>query len=282
MKQRAFTLIELLTVIGIIALLAAIIFPVFARAKDGANRAGDISDMNSLRSALQIYRVDQGGYPPALLGYATLYASGPNAGNVIPAGQLKGFLYPRRVESLPTFQPAWNRERDNLVTPAVYPPRDARAVGSAPIVDLNGDGVISGADDIAGARQAFGPADGNVCLTGGVAPCGPNGQASFYRISGYDVAETRVPGGGRRWEVRYALFWTTLGLTTGGADDDPRQLGYNDPPETTVITWNSGYRNFDGTGGVQRGKQDIVLFLGGAARPYDSALLAARAWRVLP
>ena len=90
--RRGFTLIELLTVIAIIALLSAIIFPVFARSKAAAARNGDFSDMNSLRSALQLYRVDQGAYPPQLLGYVTLYTSGPNAGNVIPANELKSFL----------------------------------------------------------------------------------------------------------------------------------------------------------------------------------------------
>ena len=37
-KQRAFTLIELLVVIAIISILAAILFPVFARARENARR----------------------------------------------------------------------------------------------------------------------------------------------------------------------------------------------------------------------------------------------------
>ena len=103
-RKRAFTLIELLTVIAIIAILAAIILPVLARAKDNAYRNSDISNMNAIRAALQLYRVDQGAYPPALLGYVTLYASGPNMGQVIPADQLKGFLYNKRVPSLETLR----------------------------------------------------------------------------------------------------------------------------------------------------------------------------------
>ncbi|MFX8668662.1 prepilin-type N-terminal cleavage/methylation domain-containing protein, partial [Acinetobacter baumannii] len=79
------TLIELLTVIAIIALLAAITFPVFSRVKDSANRNADMSHMNTLRAAIQLYEADQNGYPPALLGFVTLYTSGPSAGNVVPA-----------------------------------------------------------------------------------------------------------------------------------------------------------------------------------------------------
>lgn len=279
--RRGFTLIELLTVLAIIALLAAITVPVFMRAKAEAARNADISDMNSLRSALQLYRVDQGAYPPALLGYVTLYSTGPNMGNVMPANEIKGFLYPRRLNSLETFKPSWNREGALVTTNAVYPTKDVRPVGSAALIDLDGDGAITNADDVSGARQAYGPTDGNVCANGTVAPCGPNGPANFYKISGYDVSEVKTSTG-KRTEVRYALFWSTLGLTTGGADDDPRQLGYNEPPETTVITWNSGYREYGAGTTVLQAKKDHVLFLGGGARPYDSKLMADRSWRVLP
>src|SRR5579862_4833867 len=84
-RKTAFTLIELLVVIAIIAILAAIIFPVFMRAKEAAYRAGDLSNMNALRNGLQLYRADQEAYPPQLLGYVTLYASGPQMNQVIPA-----------------------------------------------------------------------------------------------------------------------------------------------------------------------------------------------------
>jgi len=106
------------------------------------------------------------------------------------------------------------------------------------------------------------------------------GVANFYRISGYDVSEIRA-GGATRTELRYTLFWSQFGLASGSPDDDPRQLGYAEPPESTVITWNTGYREYTG-GNPAAGKQDIVLFLGGSARPYDSKLLHERSWRVMP
>src|SRR5215469_12833391 len=109
MKQVGFTLIELLVVIAIIAILAAILFPIGARAKDAAYRSSDMSHLNELRSALQLYRVDQGAYPPELFGYVSLYTSGANVGQPIPANLTQDFLYPKRVSSLDTFKPAYDR-----------------------------------------------------------------------------------------------------------------------------------------------------------------------------
>ncbi len=283
-RKAGFTLIEVLTVIAIIAMLAAITFPVFSRAKDSAYRNADIASMNAIRSALQLYRVDQGGYPPALLGYVTPYQDGSGGASVVPADLLSGgFLYPKRVNSIDTFRPSPDRVGKDQITSAVYPSQDSRPIGSAPILDLNGDGAIDDQDDLPLARQAFGPGDGDVCLNG-LTGCGAASgeQAQFYRISGYDVATVPAQGGGDRVELRYALFWTGYSLTqNGNAADDPRQLGYSDPPETTVITWNSFYRDFQG-GVPGHTKRDIVLFLGGAARAHDSADVADRSWRVLP
>lgn len=275
-RHSGFTLLELLVVMVVIGLLAAIIVPVFGRAKESARRSADMAKMNSLRTALQLYRVDQGAYPPALLGYVTLYQ--PANTDVIPADLTKGFLYPARVPSVEDFKPALSRAVVSDTTNAVYPNQDPRTVGSAPLHDLTGDGNITAADDPAGARQAFGPADGPVCVGGGVT-CVPTDIARYYSISGFDVAEVRDPAGGTRTELRYALFWSTFGLGAGSATDDPRQLGYNNPPEDTVITWNSYFRDYDGNE-PKRARRDIMLFLGGNARMVDSRDVFDYSWRI--
>lgn len=56
--KRAFTLIELLVVIAIIAILAAILFPVFARARENARRASCMSNMKQLGLAFMQYTQD--------------------------------------------------------------------------------------------------------------------------------------------------------------------------------------------------------------------------------
>jgi len=56
--RRAFTLIELLVVIAIIAILAAILFPVFAQAKESAKQAACILHIRQMGMAHMMYRSD--------------------------------------------------------------------------------------------------------------------------------------------------------------------------------------------------------------------------------
>jgi len=54
-ERRGFTLIELLVVIAIIAILAAILFPVFNRARESARRAKCLSNLRQFASAFMMY-----------------------------------------------------------------------------------------------------------------------------------------------------------------------------------------------------------------------------------
>src|SRR5580698_8888276 len=61
MKRTAFTLIELLVVIAIIGVLAAILFPVFAAAKQSAKASACLSNMRQVGIGASMYMSDNDG-----------------------------------------------------------------------------------------------------------------------------------------------------------------------------------------------------------------------------
>lgn len=63
--KKAFTLIELLVVIAIIAVLAAILFPVFAQAKEAAKKTACLSNLKGFGTAFALYLNDADGTYPA-------------------------------------------------------------------------------------------------------------------------------------------------------------------------------------------------------------------------
>ncbi|MDD2485589.1 MAG: prepilin-type N-terminal cleavage/methylation domain-containing protein [bacterium] len=64
-RYRGFTLIELLVVIAIISLLAAILFPVFGKAREKARQATCQSNLKQIGSGVQMYMQDWDGFVPA-------------------------------------------------------------------------------------------------------------------------------------------------------------------------------------------------------------------------
>ena len=296
-RRNAFTLIELLVVIAIIGILAAIIFPVYAQAKKSAYKSSDLSNMNALRTALQLYKADSGSYPPALLGYVGPYENGSSTngrnvsnGNILPPNSIRDALFPKRVESLSIFRPALDRVADNL---------SGRPYDTGKIDSGSDDMVTSagwpgqGFGQAGSPNQRYGSSDTSVFLQRADYSTGPCRVAKnyYYRISGYDVAPGPKSSGGRM-ETHYQPFWSGWTVPAdpcsvqanenGDATDTTRQLGYSDPPETTVVTWNTFFRDYDANGAPLHQKQDLVLFLGGSARPMDSASVAASAWAVNP
>src|SRR4051812_18732320 len=71
MQRKAFTLIELLVVIAIIAILAAILFPVFAQAKFAAKKTVDLSNAKQIGLTTKLYLADSDDTMPNFYAYNT-------------------------------------------------------------------------------------------------------------------------------------------------------------------------------------------------------------------
>jgi len=91
-RRPAFTLIELLVVIAIIAILAAILFPVFAQARDKARQAACFSNMKQIALACTMYAQD---YDEMIVPNVTVLGKGVTMPTGYPTNaSTGGALYP--------------------------------------------------------------------------------------------------------------------------------------------------------------------------------------------
>ena len=255
--RRGFTLVELLTVIAIIAILAAIIFPVAGTVRENARKSRCMSNLSQIFLALQKYKEDYRAYPPVLGAYAvdrngnlTCVQEQAVPFNLAPK-PLGGYLKNDEIFYCPN-NPVDDKR---LITQAVYPRGHA----------LADEPVRLRLDDRSSPI---------VC---------------FYRYDSYSIGRVPNPD---RYELRYTLFWSNEALNqlenqlSGGTpryglgyfdepigpkrSDNPRQLGYRVPDTTAVVTWCSYHRSYNGNVPT-RAKNDLVLFLTGNVKPMDSS-----------
>ena len=161
-RRRAFTLIELLTVVAVIGILASLLFPAFRAARLTANKASARVQFNQWAAALESFRSEYG-YYPALHSSNLVNPPGQNADpsslhlfhDIVTARR-------RDASALPAYTTSTNRQfpevqNRKLISFATF--RDADfTVGNllrdacentaiAVLVDKNLDGVISAGTD---------------------------------------------------------------------------------------------------------------------------------------
>src|SRR3712207_5626414 len=96
-KRVGFTLIELLVVIAIIAILAAILFPVFAKARENARRASCQSNLKQIGLGFAQYVQDYDGVYPK--------DEGGNNANFAWAAVLQPYLKSTQIYNCPSATP---------------------------------------------------------------------------------------------------------------------------------------------------------------------------------
>ena len=112
MRKKGFTLIELLVVIAIIAILAAILFPVFARAREKARQSNCLSNIKQMMTGVLMYAQDYDETMPRLnvgCGDYTMPGGGINSSGIMPwnLGMLP-YLKNIQIMNCPSVSLAWD------------------------------------------------------------------------------------------------------------------------------------------------------------------------------
>ncbi len=239
-KQHGFSVIELLTVIAIIGILAAFLFPVITSAKENAKKTQCMSNMNQIWTALKAFQQNEGRYPDFIAGPYPVGGTG-----VIDIKDTPGVEGGRAV----SLYPEYIKSETNLYCPL--------AVKNGTRVEYTRHQTIPD------------PMWHNVSGFRGTAPA----AFQVYPFSTYDVQNPRNSG---QWEAHYSTVWLDPPSGTAPSNfpdpDFPRQLRWKMPPEDTVVTWCSYHRETK-SNQVSPGSNDLVIFLDGHVKPMNSARL---------
>jgi prepilin-type N-terminal cleavage/methylation domain-containing protein/prepilin-type processing-associated H-X9-DG protein len=117
-RRKGFTLIELLVVIAIIGILAAMLFPVFARARESARKTQCLANVKNIAMAVQIYLTDYDRFwPKAIDGGLAEYMSskgsvGPGGGDDDPGATCKYAWEGNPYEQVPVVLEEYVKSRD--------------------------------------------------------------------------------------------------------------------------------------------------------------------------
>jgi prepilin-type N-terminal cleavage/methylation domain-containing protein len=261
-----FTLVELLTVIAIIALLAAIIFPVFGQIRENTRRANCISNMQKLYQATRQFELDNRRYPDYLFG-PTLGQDG-----AILSGTTQTALSPTQVATLlratvtsatPSTEAQVIRNVQRNYRYSLFPQYiNDLSVYFCPN-NITG-GTANNTGVVTADRLEKDPSNPNVSVAVTI---------PYYRYDSYDANPT-ITGGQLNssvTRVRYSRLWYPLLNRTqidalSAADQAlyKNQLVFSNPSSDTYITMCTYHAN---------NSKIIVLWLNGQAKVLDTRKL---------
>ena len=275
-RNRGFSLVELLTVIAIIAILAAIIFPVMATVKDRARQSQCLTNLQQIAQAIQVFKLDNRRYPEILGSPVRLPGTGKNLGPIWPGdGDPEMFenvkdqyLFAEYIKTIAGF---------HCPSSKVTNSRDA-------IVHYKAVGGAAAASYL--PVYAYDSYDAVVVGGGQPMPPGPDPPPTYVKYD--EGAGTAAP--------HYLLRWADQESDVGSlppypppkpgdpnydndrirGQDYERQLRWRNPPGDTIITWCSYHE------GTDLGGRCPVVFLDGHADAMPAIEVEACRWRTRP
>ncbi len=297
----AFTIIELLVVIAIIAILAAILFPVFGAVREQARQSGTMSNLHTVYVGAKLFNEDEGHYPSVLFGYAeapdstitppqrpalptdvnpTLNITSMElareffATNVgTPAvGLNRGYLYPEQVKDYITFTTPDNLVKDKRMVTQVYYPHNSL---------YKPDQIVTWEATTGSSCATIGDRD--------LPSASYIGQPKLYYVMDSMDIGPRLDANGNimyvspgmpQYELHYSPDWThKLGTACEPTDAansgqiDVTQLKYKNPPaDRTVLTYVTQHV------ATANSSKVMVILLSGTAKKMD----VVQAARLLP
>ena len=287
-KKDGYTLMELLTVIAIIAVLAGLIFPVAASAKKRARQAQCMNNMYQIFTALKQFQLDEHRYPDFIAGPVQFKSTTPpieyTGSEIIPlennTGMMGGStggngrlvaLFPEYIPSLSSLRcPFTDLNGDNN---RKYTNGDPTATPGTPESDVDPDPMCAVLKvlNITDALRAKG-VDGSGSTPYWIYDCS---TYDYQKPPGYLPTDTG--------EIHYSTVWAS-GNDPATDPGITRQLKWRTPPEDTVVTWCSHHRSNDSTGTPLGSSKDICLYLDGHVKQVPSQDMRpwTNGWRVAP
>ena len=258
--RQAFTLIELLVVIAIIAILTAILLPVFASVRENARQSTSISNMKDIQQKMEQFKLDNHRYPDVLFGYSDgngsmkgalgrAQAMGNTAAGIPYTALYFPGLYPAYIKDVEEFT-----DPNNIVNSSDVGKYTAQIATNiiAPCNATN-DGILNGS----GSSNCTGATPGHVAANAN----GASTTRNFYLADAYDsspiVTGTNTTSATSVVRYQLAREQTAQSGTTPDASYN-YQLRWQNPPAGAVITATTYH--------VQNADKVLLMFESGAVK----------------
>lgn len=255
-RRNGFSLIELLTVIAIIAILAAIIFPVMSTVRDRARQSECMTNLHQIAMAAQMFKQDNRKFPD-VLGAIAVDSNGvpitaPGSQVSFELAKAGGALFPEYTKSsTKVFHCSTSMVTD---TKAVVP-YTIKGATDRPVYTYSYDSYTTYYINSSTApEQHYDPAWAYAADETGAIAAVSDSNCKAYEDPGNDTNDKKLA-------------------------DYERQLRFRNPPGDTVLTWCSNHETR--TGSSLSGNV-LIVFLDGHAENQPASVVENCRWRTHP